>query len=722
VNGIGEILQTALERVEAAGKPAERLPRAVRILEGKLRARLVKGTEAETLAAHLPEAIAQTLTASKLTAEGTKALAQEFDHFQEAIGDFPFVVTQPFFRDPEKKARGSGGLLSITLDPTKCKGCGACVKACEEEALETTPQKEESLRALRGRWDFWRRLPTTDPRHIRLDASPDGGPGRETLLLDKRAYHTLVGGDHGDPGAGERTALHLFTATVEAVMRPRIAAHLGRIEELIERLERHIRMRLAVDVEDTEALQRAMTALRDREFTLSDLSEKLDRDRSPIDSEWLDRVTGLLTGLKRLKDLHTRGADAGGRAPLGVVSGGADDAAWGATYPYNPFPFPWTRHLFQEGPALAMGIFEGHMAKMAESFKVVRMADLELSGRYNAEEHGPFFTRFDWRQFDDEEALLCPPVVVVGGDGALAGAGLQDLSALLRSGRPIKVLCLDRQSYRHAAGLGEGAAEGASPRRQDLTLQGMADRAAYVVASSLANVPQMLAGFMEGLAKRRTALFSVYCPSLPAHGGANDRAVDQSRLALESRAHPIFRFDPDRGPTPEACLDLDGNPAPDAVWPSYTLTYRDEEGKAQSMDVPMTFADFAVTVPELQHHFQPVPPGASGGGWVLLTDYLERDAGEREDVVPTIWAVDALGHRRRLAVSGALVRACEERRDTWKLLRALTRRDIVPVDEEAIADRARGEVVARVSRNLLELATSATPLPEALAEMEPSAS
>jgi pyruvate-ferredoxin/flavodoxin oxidoreductase len=709
VNGIGEILQTALAQVEAAGRPAARLPRAVRVLEGKIRARAAKGTETGTLAAHLPEAIDQTLSASKLTAEEAKALEEEFVHLQAAIGDYPFALTQPFFYDMEKKTPGSGGLLCITVDPTKCKGCMACVSACGEGALEAIPQTPESLAALRRRWEFWLRLPTTDARHIRLDAAPDEKPGRETLLLDKRAYHTLVGGDHGDPGAGERTALHLFAATVEAVMRPRIAAHLGRIEDLIVRMEHHIRARLAVEVEDTAALQQAMAALQGQEFTLSDLSEQLDRDRSPIDAQWLDRVAGLLTGLKRLRDLYRRGPEAGGRASLGVVSA---DAAWAATYPYNPFPFPWTRHLFQEGPALATGIFEGHMAKMAEGFRVIRLADLELEGRYNAEEHDPFFNRFDWRQFTDEEALLCPPVVVVGEDGPLAGAGLQDLSALLRSGKPIKVLCLDRQSYRHAAGLSADE-EGPVPRRQDLMLQGLADRAAYVAAASLANVPRMLESFMEGLGKRRAALFSVYCPSLPA----DDRAVDQSRLALESRAHPLFRFDPDRGATPEVCLDLAGNPALDVLWPTYTLTYRDAEGKAQAMDVPMTFADFAATVPELQHHFRAVEEEAGSRDWVPVAEYLERDAEDRAEGAPFIWAVDGLGRRERLAVSRALVRACEERRDTWKLLRALTRRDIVPVDENAIADRAREEMLARVSQNLLDLATGATPLPDALAKM-----
>ncbi|MEE8385562.1 MAG: hypothetical protein V3S01_06580, partial [Dehalococcoidia bacterium] len=53
----------------------------------------------------------------------------------------------------------------------------------------------------------------------------------------------------------------------------------------------------------------------------------------------------------------------------------------------------------------------------------------------------------------------------------------------------------------------------------------------------------------------------------------------------------------------------------------------------------------------------------------------------------------------------------------WRLLRALTRKDIVPVDEEAIAERARAEVAEKVWKNLLELAQGGEPLPDALAQL-----
>jgi pyruvate-ferredoxin/flavodoxin oxidoreductase len=238
------------------------------------------------------------------------------------------------------------------------------------------------------------------------------------------------------------------------------------------------------------------------------------------------------------------------------------------------------------------------------------------------------------------------------------------------------------------------------PWRGEITLLGIAHRSAYVMQGSLANIPALLEGFMAGLSTRRPALFSAFCSSLPGDGSADDLAVHQSRLALESRAHPNLRFDPDRGDTPEVCLDLEGNPAPDEGWVTHSLAFLDENGDSQTMDVPMTFADFAVTVPALQHHFQLVPPENWSDTMVPVSEHLDLDADEREENQPFIWATDYEGRLQRLRVSRAIVEACEERRQYWRLLRALTRKDIVPVDEEAIAERARAEVVEKVWQNL----------------------
>ncbi len=730
VNGIGETLQTVLQSMERRGYPAKHLPRAVRLLEGRLRELLAKAPIPDSVTQHLSQAITQTIQASRLPGDAAKELEQEFSQFTAELDDFPFAVTRPFFAEIEAASRGNGGLLSVTLDPSKCKGCKSCVKACPEGALVVQPQTPQALAVLRRRWNFWLKLPTTDRKYMRQTAA-GGAPGLETLLLDKKAYHMMVGGDHANPGAAEKTITHLFAATVEAVMQPRVAAHVARIDDLIGRLEKHIRLNLAVDVEDVDAVRRAMSALRDREYTLADLSEKLDREHRPVDTEWLERVTGLLSGLKALKGLYATGPTHRGRSNLGMVAASEPSNAWGSTFPYNPFPFPWSSYLYREGSALAVGIFEGHMAKMAEGFTLIRLAELELDGKYNKDLHDPYFARFDWRHFSEEEFLLCPPVLLVGGDEALYGVGLHDLADLFRSGRPIKVLCLDTQAYSHAAGLaGESDLELPAERppgiegtvrpsawRSEISLLAMAQRGVYVMQGSLANIPALLDSFMAGLSTRRSAVFSAFCSSLPGDGSADDLAVHQSRLALESRAHPCLRYDPDRGETPEVCLDLEGNPASDEAWVTHSLAYLDENGESRTMDLPMTFADFAVTVPALQHHFRLVPQGESSDAMAPLADYLDLEADERQEKHPFIWATDYEGRLQRLRVSRAIVEASEERRRYWRLLRALTRKDIVPVDEEAIAERARAEVVEKVWHNLVELAQGGEALSTALTQM-----
>ena len=37
----------------------------------------------------------------------------------------------------EKKAKGSGGLFSITINPYTCKACALCVTVCEDDALSS---------------------------------------------------------------------------------------------------------------------------------------------------------------------------------------------------------------------------------------------------------------------------------------------------------------------------------------------------------------------------------------------------------------------------------------------------------------------------------------------------------------------------------------------------------------------------------------------------------
>src|SRR5690606_6074778 len=104
-----------------------------------------------------------------------------------------------------------------------------------------------------------------------------------------------------------------------------------------------------------------------------------------------------------------------------------------------------------------------------------------------------------------------------------------------------------------------------------MSLIAMAHRTSYVLQSSIANVTHLLEGYIDGLNSRRPALFNVYTTCQPEHGVADDATERQTKLALESRAYPLFKYDPDLGTTFEECASLEGNPALESDWPTYTL-------------------------------------------------------------------------------------------------------------------------------------------------------
>ena len=409
---------------------------------------------------------------------------------------------------------------------------------------------------------------------------------------------------------------------------------------------------------------------------------------------------------------------------MGMLNATGCTSVWGSTYPFNPYPFPWANHLFQDSPSLAMGVFEGHMVKMAEGFRAIRKAELELAGEYRPSEHDEFFTYFDWTGFSDEEWELCPPVVAVGGDGAMYDIGFQNLSRLMMSGKPIKVLVVDTQVYSNTGGqactsgfFGQvsdmaqfgKARSGKQEIRKEIGLVGMAHRTTYVMQGAISNASHMIEGFIEGLLARRPALFNLYTSCQPEHGIGDDMGAHQAKLAVESRAYPLFRYDPDKGETPAECFDLEGNPELDADWPVYTLDYL-EDGRRRSMELPMTFADFAMTEVRFRKHFRTAPPDTWNDKMVPLAEFLDLDAESREGRFPYIWSVDRENRLSRLLLDEAMVESCEDRRQFWKMLRALAGTDQEPVPVAEIEARVRRETVAKIAEGLGRFADSDEPV------------
>ncbi len=715
VSSVSDVFNAALNRIETSGTPTRFLRRAVRSVEKKLRVLIDRdgGAVRPLIDIAIDQVIAEAPDADR------GGLAAEFTQLQIQLGGFQFSSTKPYWSQREKKAKGSGGLFSITVNPYTCKGCKLCVTVCEDDALKMVTQTEESVDRLRRDWNTWLDLPTTPKEFSRIDSLDEKIGALETLLLDKHNYNSMNCGDGACLGCGEKTAIHLFTSTVTALMQPRVAAFIARLDDLIVRLEQHMRVKLAsaVDLTDTGAVLRAVESTGLHDLTLSTLATKLNADKPSqlLDPAWVKNTAQLLEKLKDLKWRYVEGPSKRGRAEMGIINSTGCTSVWGSTYPFSPYPFPWTSHLFQDSPSVAMGIFEGHMAKMADGFKAVRMAEMELAGDYLPDRDEDFFRRFTWSKFSADEWLLCPPVVSMGGDGAMYDIGFQNLSRVLMSGMPVKILVVDTQVYSNTGGqactsgfisqVSDMAPFGAASRgkqetRKEISLIGMAHRTSYVMQGTIAHVNHLLESYVDGLNSRRPALFNIYAVCPPEHGVGDDRSVDQSKLAVEGRAYPLFRFDPDAGTTFSECVSLEGNPSLDEDWPSYSLKYIDEAGAEQSMTLPMTFADFAATEARFLKQFKKAPPETWNDSMVMLADFLKLDEDEREEKFPYIWAVDKKNRLMRLLATEDMVRASEERLNFWRQLRDIARVDAQPADSAAVTERIRAELMAKISASL----------------------
>ncbi|MBW1758175.1 MAG: hypothetical protein JRJ80_18675 [Deltaproteobacteria bacterium] len=244
------------------------------------------------------------------------------------------------------------------------------------------------------------------------------------------------------------------------------------------------------------------------------------------------------------------------------------------------------------------------------------------------------------------------------------------------------------------------AIQGKQEPRKEIGLIGMAHRTTYVMQSTISHPNHMIEGFIQGLKTRRPALFNLYSTCQPEHGIGDDMSVAQSKLAVESRAYPLFRYDPDAGKTPQECFDLEGNPQMDQDWPTYTIKYQ-EHGAEKEMELPLTFADFAITEGRFRKQFRVAPRDTWNENMMPLAEFLELDEDDREDVFPYVWMVDKEEQLTRLLVAQPIVESCEDRRDFWTMLRALAGED--QPSSASLVEEVRQDLASKMMSQLMQV-------------------
>ena len=225
----------------------------------------------------------------------------------------------------------------------------------------------------------------------------------------------------------------------------------------------------------------------------------------------------------------------------GIVANTGCNTVYGSTYPYNPFRVPWVNSLFENAATVAMGI------------------------------------RARWDQTDRKDHAL----LVLGGDGSMLDIGFQALSRMLVSGMNIKAIVLDTQVYSNTGGqastgsfVGQdakmsfhgSAVHGKQERRKEIGNIALMHPRTFVAQTVGPMTGHFYKAVEQALLFDGPALINIYTTCQPEHQVADDVSCERALMAVESRAFPVFIYNPEGGPTLASRMSLQGNPSVKRDW------------------------------------------------------------------------------------------------------------------------------------------------------------
>ena len=256
-----------------------------------------------------------------------------------------------------------------------------------------------------------------------------------------------------------------------------------------------------------------------------------------------------------------------GENSMAIAASTGCNTVYGSTYPFNPYKVTWINSLFENSTVVAVGM----------------------------------------KAMYDKLGFGNVKVWALGGDGAMADIGFQPLSRVLVSGMDIKIMVLDTQVYSNTGGqastttfTGQDAKmsafgkvkKGKAERRKELGLIAMMHPEVYVAQTTPAHITHFYRAVMGANEYPGPAIVIAYSVCQPEHGVGDDASTRQAKLAVDSRAFPLFIYDPRKSHSIKERLSLHGNPSIDKDWSV------DHSGKE------IKFVDWAKTEGRFSKHFK----------------------------------------------------------------------------------------------------------------------
>jgi pyruvate/2-oxoacid:ferredoxin oxidoreductase beta subunit/Pyruvate/2-oxoacid:ferredoxin oxidoreductase delta subunit len=436
----------------------------------------------------------------------------------------------------------------------KCVGCMACVSACPDTAIMgivvPEPELDGKIEAFAASFNGTAGLATSTARSHFADTQKYGEvPARKGH--DRGQFGIFVDPVHCK-GCSECVEVCSALGHDALFMIDKVAEEPSG-ESTLERYDRDIRFfRSLPPTSDVYRNEKALADLMLGEHAFGYVG-------GAGSCAGCGEATAIRMLLAATRQIH-------GPESMGIVAATGCNSVFGATYPFNPYRVPWTNSLFENAPAVALGI----------------------RARWDASGH-------------PERKLWA-----FGGDGAMYDIGFQSLSRMVASGADINVLVLDTQVYSNTGGQASTATfggqvtklsaygkalHGRPERRKELARIIAAHGEVYVAQTTPAHLNHFYRAVMDANEYPGPAVIVAYTPCMPEHGIPDDAATRQAKLAVDSRAFPLFTYDPRRGESMAERLSLQGNPAIKEDW-------------AKAPDgAPIDFLAFARTEGRFAQHF-----------------------------------------------------------------------------------------------------------------------
>jgi hypothetical protein len=315
----------------------------------------------------------------------------------------------------------------------------------------------------------------------------------------------------------------------------------------------------------------------------------------------------------------------------------------------------------------ALKAYHERFPEAIELSRAVAIAELEVSGEYDESKHDQLFATFGSDGLDSADLVMFPTYLVRLNSDQLEAHEREQLFDILSADLPFKLL-VQSDDILEPSTVGDGHLAFALHSR-GLASQAVGLTGVFVLQAPASSLVDVRIPIKEGLDYLGPTLISVFSGASPAAAESTPYLV--AAAALESRAFPVFVYDPATGEDWAHRFSLEGNPQADQDWPVHPFAYQDADCQAATEAVTFTFVDFVAADPRYRAHFATVAPSEWTAEMVPVADVIPLEGRSKVDRVPSLLMVDDEDLLHRVIVDEKLVRESRRCLSMWHSVQEL---------------------------------------------------